>query len=208
MSSGVAPFQHPSLGLAVTEPQRERAIDYLQGAYADGRLTADELDQRLGQALGARTRAELNAAFAGLVTIPLSSMAVGRHPAYAPVINQHSDGAPGRFAAGTAHFSGLFTSFFGPAVMYAITSRGSYAHREAAKAFNFQVASAIFLAVAITIAAVTDFGGIIPLGGLAWLLLTITGGARAASGEDWQNPVMRRLPLRLLDETPRRELGR
>ena len=38
---------------------RERAIDVLKAAFAEGRLTQDECEQRVGQALSARTYAEL-----------------------------------------------------------------------------------------------------------------------------------------------------
>jgi hypothetical protein len=39
--------------------EREQAIESLKDAFADGRLTMDELDARAGRALAARTRAEL-----------------------------------------------------------------------------------------------------------------------------------------------------
>lgn len=204
-------YNHPSLSLAVTEPQRDRALTYLQGAYADGRLTAEELDQRVGVALTAGTRGELNAAFTGLVRIPLPSQALGVHPAYAPMINQERDGHAGRGGAGFAHFSALFTWIFGPAITYAATTPGTYAHREAAKSFNFQMVAGIGLGAAITATAITGwqlFGGLIAIVSVAWFVLTIVGGARAASGEDWKNPVTQIFPLRLLDESTRKPLGR
>jgi hypothetical protein len=38
---------------------RERVIDVLKAAFAEGRLTQDECEERVGQALSARTYAEL-----------------------------------------------------------------------------------------------------------------------------------------------------
>src|SRR5580692_3746389 len=40
---------------------REQVVGALQAAFVQGRLTADELDERVGQALAARTYAELAA---------------------------------------------------------------------------------------------------------------------------------------------------
>lgn len=202
--------QPPNNSLLVTEPQRDRALAYLQTAYADGRLTAAELDQRVGQALLARTRTDLNRAFAGLMTVPLSSAAVGAHPAYAPMLNQHRDGRTGRGAAGFAHFSALAFGFLGPAVTYAATTRGTFAHREAAKSFNTQIALSIAMVGSIALASIFDaFGFLVPIVGLAWLILTIVGGAKAASGEDSDTLLSRLNPVKLLDESNgRRELGR
>lgn len=45
--------------LRASDADRERAIDILQGAFASGQLTRGEFDTRMGQALGARTYAEL-----------------------------------------------------------------------------------------------------------------------------------------------------
>ncbi|MGJ6979493.1 DUF1707 and DUF4870 domain-containing protein [Aestuariimicrobium soli] len=201
---------HPNNSLLVTEPQRDRALAYLQSAYAEGRLTAEELDQRVGQALLARTRADLNRAFSGLVTIPLSSAAVGAHPAYAPMLNQHRDGRAGKGAAGFAHFSALGVGFLGPAITYAATTRGTFAHREAAKAFNTQIALSIALAGAITLSSIFDaFGFLIPIVVIGWLIMTIVGGAKAASGEDSDTLLSKLNPVKLLNENEgHRELGR
>jgi hypothetical protein len=45
---------------------RERVIDLLKAAFVQGRLTRDELDTRVGQALNSRTGAELAAVAADL----------------------------------------------------------------------------------------------------------------------------------------------
>ena len=50
----------------VGDRDRDRAAGSLGGHYLAGRLTVDELSERVELALGARTRRELGAAFAGL----------------------------------------------------------------------------------------------------------------------------------------------
>jgi hypothetical protein len=52
--------------LLVSNDSRERATSALRGHFTDGRLTADELEQRVQLVLAARTREDLTAAFAGL----------------------------------------------------------------------------------------------------------------------------------------------
>jgi hypothetical protein len=49
---------------------RERAIEVLKDAFVQDRLTKDELGSRVGQALAARTYADLAAATAGIPELP------------------------------------------------------------------------------------------------------------------------------------------
>jgi Domain of unknown function (DUF1707) len=51
----VAPDQH----LRASDAEREQVIDDLRQHAADGRLTMDEFEQRVAEALAARTRADL-----------------------------------------------------------------------------------------------------------------------------------------------------
>jgi class 3 adenylate cyclase len=53
-------------GLRASHADRDRAVEVLKAAAADGRLTADDLDQRLEAALTARTRADLEPLLADL----------------------------------------------------------------------------------------------------------------------------------------------
>lgn len=195
------PFEHPSLRQRVTEEQRDRATSWLQEAYADGRLSEDDFDQRIGQVIGADTRRDLNAAFYGLVSVPMTSQALGVHPAYQPVTAQTQK--IGRGAAAFAHFSALLTWIFGPLLVYLTSSRGTYARREAAKAFNFQVTAALAFIVGgiVTMILPNHIDNIVmPIIWLGWLLGTIIGGARAAQGEDWTNPVKKVLRFEILSE--------
>jgi hypothetical protein len=50
---------HRGGGLRVSHQERDRVVEELRVAAGDGRLTADELDDRLERALGARTYADL-----------------------------------------------------------------------------------------------------------------------------------------------------
>src|SRR5215510_8929433 len=52
--------------LLASDRDREQVATALREATAEGRLTVDELSDRLDQAYGARTRSELDRAVAGL----------------------------------------------------------------------------------------------------------------------------------------------
>src|SRR6266704_6757872 len=54
---------------------RERAIDVLKAAFAEGRLSREEFEQRAGQAYRSRTYAELGALTADLPAGPLGAVA-------------------------------------------------------------------------------------------------------------------------------------
>jgi hypothetical protein len=57
---------YPAGDLRVSDADRDRAISELSEHFQAGRLTADEFDERSGQALQARTGKELAALFADL----------------------------------------------------------------------------------------------------------------------------------------------
>ncbi len=199
------PFQypHPSLQTPVTHEQRERAVAWLQQAYAEDRIGESELDGRLGRVLDATDRRELNEAFYGLVAVPLAAQAVGLHPAYQPLVRPELRQQAGRGAAGFAHLSVFVLWVLGPLLVFGVSSPGSYARREAAKAFNFQLLS-FFLFVATGISSFVlpgdGLGAVFGLMVLGWFALTVVGGAKALQGEDWRNPVTRALRLQVLSE--------
>ncbi|HYP46309.1 MAG TPA: DUF1707 and DUF4870 domain-containing protein [Propionibacteriaceae bacterium] len=196
-------YQPPSLQMYVTPEQRDRAERWLQEAYADGRISEDEFDRRIGQVISSTTRQELNGAFYGLVQVPMPSQVMGVHPAYQPMVRPETGQHVGRGAAGFAHLSVFFVWILGPALVFALSPVGSYARREAAKAFNFQVVSAISLVVVAMAAAITNIDAIglmFPLMALYWLVSTVVGGSKALQGEDWTNPARRVLKLEVLPE--------
>jgi hypothetical protein len=57
---------YPAGDLRVSDADRDRAVSGLSAAFEAGRITADELEQRSGQALAARTGSELAALLADL----------------------------------------------------------------------------------------------------------------------------------------------
>jgi hypothetical protein len=60
---------------------RERVIDVLKAAFAEGRLNQDEFEQRAGQAFSARTYAELAEITADL---PVGPLGIPQPPGYQP----------------------------------------------------------------------------------------------------------------------------
>ena len=60
---------------------REQVVDALKAAFVQGRLTADELDERVGQALAARTYADLAAPTTDLPADPAPARAASASPA-------------------------------------------------------------------------------------------------------------------------------
>lgn len=71
---GTPGFDHGRL--RASDADRERTIDVLKAAFAEGRLTKDEYDERLDTVYGSRTYAELAALTADLP--------IGPHPAPLP----------------------------------------------------------------------------------------------------------------------------
>jgi uncharacterized Tic20 family protein len=196
-------YEHPSLKMYVTPEQRDRAESWLKEAYADGRISEVEFDSRIGLVLSAETRKDLNEAFYGLVQVPTPSRALGVHPAYQPLVHPETRQQAGRGVAGFAHFSVFFLWLLGPGLVFALSSPGTYARREAAKAFNFQLISFITLIGVGIVAGITElslFEWLIPFMFLGWFILTIVGGAKALQGDNWRNPVKSVLKLEVLSE--------
>jgi Domain of unknown function (DUF1707) len=72
--------------LRACHADREQVIGTLQAAFAQGRLTRDELDARAGQALGARTYADLAALTADIPADPAAPwLRARRWPAARPI---------------------------------------------------------------------------------------------------------------------------
>ena len=198
-----AMYEHPSLKMNVTPEQRDRAEAWLKDAYAEGRVTELEFDTRMGQVLSAGNRKELNEAFYGLVHVPSPSQAVGVHPAYQPFIRPETRDRAGNGVGAFAHFASLPFWIVGPGLVYAVSTPGSFARREAAKAFNFTLTMFLGFVGFGMLSAITDagiFGLVAFLFAMAWVVLTIVGGAKAAQGEVWKNPVKQVLKLQVLSE--------
>jgi Domain of unknown function (DUF1707) len=61
--------------IRASDAERERVVSFLRDKTAEGRLTADELDQRVGRAYAAVTREELQRLMRDLPDPPLRSRA-------------------------------------------------------------------------------------------------------------------------------------
>ena len=199
--------EHSSLDWAVTPDQRARAEDYLQRAYAEGRLSGEEFDQRIGIALSATTRRELNEAFDGLARIP-SGPGPQRSPYGLATVNPYATALqrnPEATAGGAvAYFSGAFTWLLGPGIAAAVTPAGSPAHRQAAKAFNATVSFTVIAAVvSILQNVIHPLNMVSGLIAVLWFVFMIVGGVKAANGDEWTNPFTRVLPIRALDDGTR-----
>ncbi|MDO4784179.1 MAG: DUF1707 and DUF4870 domain-containing protein [Propionibacteriaceae bacterium] len=179
-----------SLGIRITEQQRDRALAYLQQAYADGRLDESSFEERLGKALAATTRRELDKAFSGLAATPLAVAAVRTRRTVAKR-------APD-VVFGLMHLSPLVSLVVGPAVAYGVSEKGSPMRAEAAKSLNFNLWIALGAVltllfsphVAITAILLTGFG-------LTWLISTLVNGIKAMGGQPVSYPLqrMRILPI-------------
>ena len=82
--TGEPPEPFPAPDVRASDADRDRVIDVLRAATADGRLTADEFSERMAAALSSRTFGELAPLTADLV-IPASRAPVSRAPESAPV---------------------------------------------------------------------------------------------------------------------------
>ena len=75
----------PGIGhLRASQADRERAIDVLKAAFAEGRLDQEEYTDRVGQAQVSRTYADLGALVADLPVGPLGALVPAPLPAVPP----------------------------------------------------------------------------------------------------------------------------
>ena len=71
-SAGEPPEPVPAPDMRASDADRDRVIDILRVATADGRLTADEFNERMEAALASRTFRELAPLTADLAAVPAS----------------------------------------------------------------------------------------------------------------------------------------
>jgi hypothetical protein len=79
---------HMNAGMRAASADRERAVDVLKAGFAEGRLTQDEYNERMGRAYAARTYGELTALIADLPAGPVP--AVWPAPMYQPPVTTNS----------------------------------------------------------------------------------------------------------------------
>jgi hypothetical protein len=107
--------QAAAAGLRASRADRERVIDLLKAAFVQGRLTRDEFDARVGQALASRTNWEL----AG-VTFDIPAELIGALPRRPP------DRARRRISMNTAVTAGACVVGVAPAGLMAALLIGSW----------------------------------------------------------------------------------
>ncbi|ONI75587.1 hypothetical protein BWI15_07015 [Kribbella sp. ALI-6-A] len=179
--------------LLVTPAQRDRAVEILQEMYADGRLTHLEFDSRLELALKARTRAELNGSFDGLLARPVPTYAPAAFTRPAPLQPYQSSG---RGMGTISHWLGYPTFFVGPALVVATAGKTNpVVRKHAVEAVNFQISAlALFTLLGIVTGVTEGFTGFLfPIVGLVWFVLTGIGGLAAMIGSDFKYPFTLRL---------------
>lgn len=184
----------------VTDPQRDRAVDYLQQAYAAGALDEDAFDDRLAQALTASNRSELNASLRGIARIASASTGtLVPAPLAKPPVHQgvHNVGA------GLVHLAGIPTGFIAPAITKAASVPGTRIWWEASRALSWQVTAMFAMMAAVLGAIVLGTGELVLLGGLAWFIGTLVFSIRAFNGDD-STGALGRLMLFRPEQPPRR----
>ena len=94
--------------MRAAQADREQAITALKAAYAQGRLTKDELEARAGQAFASRTYAELAALTADIpADLPAASPAAASRAATGPDAAWPRPSTPARTLAKAARRSGV-----------------------------------------------------------------------------------------------------
>lgn len=194
----------PSLNLLVTDNQRDRVTEFLQQAYADGRIDRLDFDNRVDQALSARTREDLNRAYDGIAHLPLASTAIR------PAAYRQLPVAGSTAAAGLAHWLAVPAPILGPLAIYLFAARGTPTRREAAKSLNFNV---VMMGLIMVLGIASNFVSMLnPITGFAtlvWVMVNVVAGLKAYNGEDWTDPISARVGFRVVNpDADRRELPR
>ncbi|MFF7246133.1 DUF1707 and DUF4870 domain-containing protein [Embleya sp. NPDC008237] len=194
--------------MRVGDADRERTIEHLKHAYGEGRLNADEFEERVASALAGRTRADLEALLDDLLmpmpgppAMPMHGMTPG--PPMPPpwwlnrAVGPYERIRPGRERgwSAAAHWSGFCAPVVGPyLIRRTVGARSEFVRDNAKAALNFQLTCLLSFVLAPILALLGDFGGLV----IAVMYSTIAvfailGGARAAGGEVMRYPISLRL---------------
>jgi uncharacterized Tic20 family protein len=179
--------------LLVTPEQRDRGVEILKEMYADGRLGRLEFEERLDQALRARTRADLNASFDGLVARPVPTYVPAAYTRPRPIQRYNGDG---RGLGTVAHWLGYPTFFVGPAIVAMTAGRRDPAVRKhALEAVNFQLTTVgVFMLLGVLAGMTEGFTWFLfPIVGMVWFVLTGVAGLATAVGGNFRYPFTLRL---------------
>jgi len=192
--------------MRVADADRERTIDHLKHAYGEGRLNADEFEERVASALAGRTRADLEILLDDLLmplpgaVAPMPMPMPGRHhgPPMPPPwwINRPMPRRPAQPAydrawGAVAHWSGFCAPVVGPWVIRrTVGARSKFVDDNAREALNFQITFVISLLVAPLLWLAGDAGWLLYV---ALAMVGLVAGARALGGDVMRYPVSLRL---------------
>lgn len=184
-------YPDPTLGSQVTDVQRDRAVEYLQQAFATGAIDADVFEDRLATALTSSTRSELNSSLRGIAR-------VASHPATAPFARPQVVNSAENIGAGFTHLSGfIFPFFLGPVIVKAVAKPGSRLWLEAGRALSFQLTAITTALVLMTVMAILGVGStLFFLGIVGWLISTTLLAVRAFQGLNSTSGIERLLPFK------------
>jgi hypothetical protein len=125
-----AGWNYPSGDFRVSDADRDRAVSELSEAFQAGRITAEEFDQRSGQALGARTGKELTVLLADLpVEGALAARTTAQERAHRVLATRVAIGASAAAAFVFAAASAAAALSTGPSIREQELMRGVMARR-------------------------------------------------------------------------------
>lgn len=201
-STGSMPHGH----LRVTNQDRERVVDQVKAAYAEGRFDRIEFDDRLERAMTARTHADLSPIMSELYGMnsapphshgaasptPSTYDAFPRTATRSPFDANHSLGSKDRLGGAAAHWLALVgLPIVGPLVLLVTMSKTSpYIRHHALESLNFHLT----VAVASFLLPLTGIGVVLtPLLWIAAFVLAIVGGISALAENSFRYPLTIRL---------------
>ncbi|MGW1996881.1 DUF1707 domain-containing protein [Embleya sp. NPDC001921] len=189
--------------MRVGDADRERTIEHLKYAYGEGRLNADEFEERVASALAGRTRADLEALLDDLLMPmqmpmpPMPRTKIGPPPQWwlnRPPGPPERPGSERGWGA-AAHWSGFCAPVVGPyLIRRTVGARSEFVRDNARAALNFQLTCLLSFVLAPLLALLGDFGGLL-IGAMysAIAVCAIIAGARAAGGDVMRYPISLRV---------------
>lgn len=184
----------PVSGSHVTDVQRDRAVDYLQNAFAAGIIDSESFEERVATALTAATRVELNSSLRGIARVVDASHRSELAPVARPPIVDSAENV----GAGFTHLSGyIFPFFLGPVIVKAVARPGSRVWLEAGRALSFQMTAISVALVLATVMGLFNIGeSLFFLGIVGWLLTTTILAVRAFQGRNSTAGIERLMPFK------------
>lgn len=191
----------PMLSTLITDVQRDRAVEYLQRAYAANVISDEVFEERLGMALTATTRAELNESLRGLARVASAMLT------QAPTVQSTPFDGMRNVVAGFVHLGTLPSCFIIPAVAKALTPNGSRISLEASRAMCFQFSAVVYggIAILLTIMGVTP-PALLVVGFVAWGLMTLWLTIRAFNGERSTELIEKLMLMRPIEDRTRAQM--